>query len=127
MEIQRGTDVKDFHELKVWQKAHELTLAVYRVTADFPRAELYGLTSQLRRASASVAANLAEGCGRSGDAEFARFCSIAMGSASELEYHLLLARDLQLFKPGDYEELAPRATELKRMLTALLQKLNADR
>ena len=122
-----GVDVKDFHELKVWQKAHELTLAVYRVTVDFPRAELYGLTSQLRRASASIAANLAEGCGRSGDAEFARFCSIAMGSASELEYHLLLARDLKLFKPGDYEELAPRATELKRMLTALLQKLNADR
>ena len=119
--------MKDFHELKVWQKAHELTLAIYRVTVDFPRAELYGLTSQLRRASASVAANLAEGCGRSGDAEFARFCSIAMGSASELEYHLLLARDLKLFKPGDYEKLAPRATELKRMLTALLQKLNPDR
>jgi four helix bundle protein len=127
MEIQRGSDVKDFHALKVWQKAHELTLAVYRATVDFPRAELYGLTSQLRRASASVAANLAEECGRSGDAEFARFCSIAMGSASELEYHLLLARDLKLFKPGDYEELAPRAIELKRMLTALLQKLNADR
>jgi four helix bundle protein len=119
--------VKDFHELKVWQKAHELTLAVYRATAPFPREELYGLTSQLRRASASIAANLAEGCGRSGDAEFARFCSIAMGSASEVEYHLLLARDLKLFKPGDYEDLAPRATEVKRMLTALLQKLNADR
>ena len=127
MEIQRWCDVKDFHELKVWQKAHELTLAIYRATVDFPRAELYGLTSQLRRASASIGANLAEGCGRSGDAEFARFCSIAMGSASELEYHLLLARDLKLFKPGDYEKLAPRATELKRMLTALLQKLNADR
>lgn len=127
MEIQRGSAVKDFHELKVWQKAHELTLAIYRATVDFPRAELYGLTSQLRRASASIGANLAEGCGRSGDAEFARFCSIAMGSASELEYHLLLARDLKLFKPGDYEKLAPRATELKRMLTALLQKLNADR
>ena len=127
MEIQRRCDVKDFHELKVWQKAHELTLAVYRVTAPFPREELYGLTSQLRRASASVAANLAEGCGRSGDAEFARFCSIAMGSASEVEYHLLLARDLKLLKPAEYQELAPRATELKRMLTALLQKLTADR
>jgi four helix bundle protein len=127
MEIQRWCDVKDFHELKVWQKAHELTLAVYRVTAPFPREELYGLTSQLRRASASVAANLAEGCGRSGDAEFARFCSIAMGSASEVEYHLLLARDLKLLKPAEYQELAPRATELKRMLTALLQKLTADR
>ena len=104
-----------------------MTLAIYRVTAPFPREELYGLTSQLRRASASIAANLAEGCGRSGDAEFARFCSIAMGSASEVEYHLLLARDLKLLKPGEYEELAPRATELKRMLTALLQKLTADR
>ena len=127
MEIQRWCGVKDFHELKDWQKAHELTLAIYRVTAPFPREELYGLTSQLRRASASIAANLAEGCGRSGDAEFARFCSIAMGSASEVEYHLLLARDLKLLKPGEYEELAPRATELKRMLTALLQKLTADR
>ena len=127
MEIQGYPAVKDFHELKVWQKAHELTLAVYRATASFPREELYGLTSQLRRASASIPTNLAEGCGRSGDAEFARFCSIAMGSASELEYHLLLGRDLKLFKPGDDEQLAPRATELKRMLTALLQKLIADR
>ena len=74
-----------------------------------------------------MAANLSEGCGRNGDAELARFCSIAMGSASELEYHLLLAKDLNLFKPGEYEELAPRATELKRMLTALLQKLSAGR
>jgi four helix bundle protein len=119
--------VKDFRELKVWQKAHELTLAVYRITATFPREELYGLTSQLRRACSSIAANLAEGCGRSGDAEFARYCSIAMGSASEVEYHLLLAKDLKLIKPADYQELATRATELKRMLTGLLQKLNADR
>ena len=119
--------MKDFHELKVWQKAHALTLSIYKVTAPFPREELYGLTSQLRRASASIAANLAEGCGRSGDAEFARFCSIALGSASELEYHLLLAQDLKLLKPSEYEALAPRATELKRMLTALLQKLTADR
>jgi four helix bundle protein len=119
--------VKDFHELKVWQKAHELTLAVYQITAPFPREELYGLTSQLRRSAASIPANLAEGCGRNGDAEFARFCSIALGSASELEYHLLLARDLKLIQPKDYEELAGRTTELKRMLTALLHKLKADR
>jgi four helix bundle protein len=119
--------VKDFHELKVWQKAHQLTLAVYRITAAFPREELYGLTSQLRRACSSIAANLAEGCGRNGDVEFARFCSIAMGSASELEYHLLLAKDLKLIKTADYQDLDQRATELKRMLTALMQKLNADR
>lgn len=119
--------MKDFHELKVWQKAHPLTLAVYPITATFPREELYGLTSQLRRACSSIPANLAEGCGRHGDAEFARFCSIARGSASELEYPLLLARDLKLVKPKDHEELAQRAIELKRMLTALIQKLKADR
>ena len=118
--------MKDFHELKVWQKAHQLTLAVYRATAAFPREELYGLTSQLRRACSSIAANLAEGCGRNGDAEFARFCSMAMGSASELEYHLLLAKDLQLINLADYEELGQGTIELKRMLTALMQKLNAD-
>jgi four helix bundle protein len=75
----------------------------------------------------SILANLAEGCGRNGDAEFARFCRIAMGSASELEYHLLLAKDLKLVGPKDHEELAQRALEGKRMLTALIQKLNADR
>ena len=118
--------MKDFRELKVWQKAHALTLSVYLVTAVFPRDERYGLTGQIRRASSSIAANLAEGCGRSGDAEFARFCSIAMGSASELDHHLLLARDLNLINLPDYEELAPRATEVKRMLTVLLQKLRAE-
>jgi four helix bundle protein len=105
MEIQRCCPVKDFHELKVWQKAHQLTMAVYRVTATFPREELYGLTSQLRRASSSIGTNLAEGCGRNGDAEFARFCSLAMGSASETEYHLLLATDLKLLNSQDYEAL----------------------
>ena len=104
--------MKDFHELKVWQKAHLLTLAVYQITATFPREELYGLTTQLRRSCASIPANLAEGCGRNGDAEFARFCSIAMGSASEVEYHLLLTRDLKLMKPKDYDALAQCTTEV---------------
>src|SRR4249920_2526287 len=107
--------MKDFHSLKVWQRAHQLTLAVYQITVTFPREELYGLTSQLRRSCSSIAANLAEGCGRNGDAEFARFCSIAMGSACEVEYHLLLAKDLTLIKPKDHDELSQRATELKRM------------
>jgi four helix bundle protein len=119
--------VKDFRELKVWQKAHELTLAVYQVTASFPRDEWYGLRAQIRGAGSSIAANLAEGCGRNGDAELARFSSIAMGSASELEYHRLLAKDLKLIPLQDYEVLHQRTTELKRMLTALIQKLNADR
>ena len=127
MEIQESHAVKDFHELKVWQKAHELTLTIYQITASFPREELYGWTNQLRRSCSSIPANLAEGCGRNGDAEFARFCSIALGSASELEYHLLLARDLNLLKGKNYQDLTQRTTELKRMLTALLQKLKADR
>ena len=117
--------MKDFHELKVWQKAHELTLATYQATAAFPREELYGLTSQLRRSSSSIPANLAEGCGRDGDAELARFCCIAMGSASELEYHLLLAKDLKLMKSKEYSELSESAIELKRMLSALIKKLKA--
>lgn len=104
-----------------------MTLAAYQVTATFPREELYGLTSQLRRACSSIPANLAEGCGRDGEAEFARFCSIAMGSASELEYHLLLARDLKLIKSMDHAALSQSAIEAKRMLTALIQKLKAIR
>src|SRR5580658_8955046 len=98
--------MKDFRELRVWQRAHTLTLSVYRLTTGFPTEERYGLSSQMRRASSSIAANLAEGCGRTGDAEFARYCSIAMGSASELDYHLLLAKDLGLIPSGDYSELA---------------------
>jgi len=133
--MEQGTDgtstidsiVKDFRDLQVWQKAHQLTLAVYRHTARFPVDERYGLTSQLRRSSSSIAANLAEGCGRYGDAELARFCSIAMGSASELDYHLLLARDLKLLNATDYAELARDTSEVKRMLTGLIQKLTADR
>lgn len=118
--------MKDFRQLKVWEKAHQLTLEIYRATASFPREEAYGLTSQIRRASASICANLAEGCGRNGDAELARFCSIARGSASELEYHLLLARDLHLLQISNHEKLAAETTEIKRMLTALIQKLNAE-
>ena len=86
----------------------------------FPREELYGLSNQLRRSSASRPANLGEGCGRIGNAEFARFCSIAMGSASELEYHLMLARDLKLIKPKGYEALVHRTVKVKRMPTALI-------
>jgi four helix bundle protein len=118
--------VKDFRQLQVWQKAHQLTLAVYQITADFPRQEVYGLTAQLRRSSSSIAANLAEGCGRNGDAEFARFCSIARGSASELECHLLLARDLQLIQLEAYQLLSAQTSDVKRMLSGLLQKLKAD-
>lgn len=119
--------MRDFRELKVWEKGHRLTLAVYKSTASFPRDELYGLTSQIRRSCSSIPANIAEGCGRTGDAELARFLSIAMGSASELEYHLLLAHDLNLLETTQYKRLTREATEVKRMLTSFMQKLKADR
>jgi four helix bundle protein len=94
--------MKDFRDLKVWQAAHQITLTVYCCTRDFPRQETYGIVSQLRRCSASVAANIAEGCGRSGNAEFGRFLIVAMGSASEVEYFLLLARDLKYLTPEQH-------------------------
>ena len=118
--------MKDFKELEVWVKAHQLTLAVYEATQTFPRDELYGLTRQIRRSCASIPANIAEGCGRSGDAELARFLQIAMGSASELEYHILLARDLSLLNSLAYDHLASDVTVVKRMLASFIKKLNAD-
>ena len=118
--------MRNFKELKVWQKSHQLTLAVYKATSAFPKEEVYGLTSQIRRASTSIAANIAEGCGRNGEADFARFLLIAMGSASELEYHLLLTYDLGFLKESDYEQLTTEVTEVKRMLTSFIQKLKAD-
>jgi four helix bundle protein len=119
--------MQNFRQLQVWQKAHQLTLAVYRITKSFPRDELYGLTAQLRRSSSSIPANLAEGCGRSSDAEFSRFCWIAMGSASELDYHLLLASDLAMIKATDHTALAAQLDEVKAMLSGLLQKLKPRR
>jgi len=104
--------MKDFKELKVWSKAHELTLAVYGLTRAFPRDEMYGLTSQLRRSAASIGANIAEGCGRRSDGEFARFLQIARGSASETEYHLLLAKDLRFMPEKDYEIAEKQLNEL---------------
>ena len=118
--------MKDFKSLKAWGKAHELTLRVYSATKTFPKDELFGLTSQLRRACASIPANIAEGCGRSGDAELARFLSIAAGSASEVEYHLLLAHELDYLSHTEYEQLDADVNELKRMLTSFIQKLRAN-
>src|SRR5450432_1377471 len=118
--------MQSFKSLKVWEKAHALTLDIYRSSASFPREEMYGLTSQMRRSSASIGANIAEGTCRKGDVEFGRFVQIAMGSASELEYHLLLAKDLELLESFDYERLAEEVIEVKRMLASLLLKLRAD-
>jgi four helix bundle protein len=119
--------LKDFKELLVWQKSHRLTLKVYNKTLNFPKEELYGLTSQVRRACVSIPANISEGCGRNSETELARFFQIAMGSASELEYHLLLAHDLGFLNDLDYEELNQELIEVKKMLAAFIKKLKADR
>lgn len=119
--------MKDFRSLQVWEKSHHLTVEVYKTTANFPASDLYGLTSQIRRASSSVPANIAEGCGRDSGAELTRFLHIAMGSSSELEYHLLLANDLELLEDCNYQHLAGCTTEVKRMLASLIKKLKADR
>jgi four helix bundle protein len=118
--------VQDFRNLKVWEKAHALTLDIYKASKSFPRDEMYGLTSQMRRASVSIGANIAEGTCRRGDVDFARFLQIAVASASEVEYHLLLARDLNLLALADYHRLSEEAVEVKRMQASLMQKLRAD-
>jgi four helix bundle protein len=115
--------VRNYQDLKVWEKAHHLTLAVYRFSKSFPKEELFGLTSQMRRSSMSIGANLAEGCGRRSDGEMGRFVQIAMGSAAELSYHLLLARDLKLLDEGSYERLCADAGEVSRMLSSLSQSV----
>ena len=118
--------MQSFKNLKVWEKTHTLTLDVYQSSKTFPREEIYGLTSQMRRASASIGANIAEGTCRRGDLDFARFLQMAAGSSSELEYHLLLARDLKLLEVLDFERLSSQAVQVNSMLASLMQRLRAD-
>ena len=117
--------MRAFRELLVWQKSHQLTLAVYSATRCFPREELYGLTSQIRRSASSIPANIAEGCGRGGDKELRRFLEIAMGSASELEYHLLLAQDLDMLDAPTYQPLHEQTCEVKRMLAGFIGRIGS--
>ncbi|MGA2360588.1 MAG: four helix bundle protein [Terriglobales bacterium] len=117
--------MQSFRSLRVWEKSHRLTLDVYTSSKSFPREEIYGLTSQMRRASASIGMNIAEGCCRKGNVEMGRFLQIAMGSASEVEYQLLLAHDLDYLQNPEYERLVAQAIEVKRMLSSLMQKVKA--
>jgi four helix bundle protein len=116
--------MRDFRELKVWHKAHQLTLDIYKSTAEFPKHKLYGLTSQIRRCAVSVGANIAEGSGKNSRPDFARFLQMALGSASELEHELLLAADLGYLSSGRNTQRAARVTEIKRMLTGFTHYLN---
>jgi four helix bundle protein len=115
--------MQDFRRLIVWQKSHKLTLAIYKMSQAFPPEERFGLTSQLRRASSSIPANIAEGCGRSSRIELKHFLHVAMGSASEVEYFLYLARDLGLLTPTGHLQADKSVTEIKRMLTGLVESL----
>jgi four helix bundle protein len=116
--------LRNFKRLKVWTRAHDLTLDVYRATAAMPRTEQYGLTSQMRRAAMSITSNIAEGCGRSTDADFARFLHLAAGSANELESQLLLARELGYLDRDNADRLSQGRREVKKMLTALICSLD---
>ncbi len=106
--------MKDFRNLDVWEKSHSLTLNIYKSTQAFPKEEMFGLTNQMRRASVSIPSNIAEGCGRGSDAELSRFSQIAMGSASELEYQILLSKDLEYIKEDVYKELSDKIVEEKK-------------
>ncbi len=115
----------DFKTLRVWETFHEITLNVYKITRQFPPEELYGLTSQMRRSAASVPTNIAEGCGRNTDPDLAKFLTIAMGSASEVEYQLLLSKDLEYIRLNEYQNVTENLIASKKMLNAFLKKVRA--
>ena len=118
--------MRDFRKLKVWEKAHYLTLLAYKTTRGFPPDERFGLTVQLRRAVASIPTNIAEGCGRDSERELSRFMIIAAGSASEVEYQLLLAYELNYIPDDMYGELNQQVNDVKKMLNSFIQKLTAN-
>lgn len=112
--------MKDFRSLNVWEKGHKITVSIYKLTQSFPKEEMYGLTSQIRRASTSIPTNIAEGCGRGSDADFARFLQMSFGSANETEYLLLLCFELGYISEENYIELNISIQEIKKMLSKLI-------
>jgi len=119
--------VQDYRKLQVWERAHQFVLEIYTATKNFPDDERYGLTGQLRRAAASIPTNIAEGCGRATNGELHHFLCIAMGSASECDYELLLARDLRYLDAALHCQLEQELGEIRRMLNALIQKTKERR
>lgn len=118
--------MQNFRNLKVWQTSHQLVKEIYQCTKLFPKEETYGLTSQIRRSCVSIPSNISEGCGRGSDKDFARFVQIALGSASELEYQIFLAYELIYLSKTNYSNLTKDIQSIKKMLTSLKKKLNAD-
>lgn len=117
--------MQDFRQLQVWRKSHALALSIYRATATFPDPERYGLTAQMRRCAASIPANIAEGCGRGGNTELRQFLYISAGSASELQYFVILSGDLGLFTPKQSENFETAAVDVRRMLARLIERVGA--
>ena len=115
--------MRDYKKYQVWELGHEVTLEVYKLTKDFPKTEIYGLVSQMRRASSSIPANIAEGCGRESDSEFKRFLTIARGSASELEYFTILAKDLGYTKEIEFKKINDIVDKVRRSLNNLMNKI----
>ncbi|MFC1780388.1 four helix bundle protein [Patescibacteria group bacterium] len=113
--------MQDFRNLTVWEKAHSLALKAYKITASFPKEELYALNSQIRRAAYSIPTNITEGCGRYTNKDFARFLQIAMGSACKIEYLFLLSKELEYLKEKEYSEVNNRIIEVKKMLASFLK------
>ena len=118
--------MQDFRKLDVWREAHRCVLSVYAVTKSFPADERFALVSQMRRSAASVPTNIAEGCGRQTSKDFARFLDIAAGSASELEYQLLLARDLGYLSPEAHPDLENQTRRVRRMLAGLIRSVRGS-
>ena len=115
--------MQNYKELKVWEKAHHFTLRVYEVSKSFPKDELYSLTNQLRRAASSIPSNIAEGCGKNSQLEFAHFLNVSLGSANEAEYFLILSKDLNYLTADDFTKLSEVINEIKAMLIALINKV----
>jgi four helix bundle protein len=115
--------MRNFKELSIWQRSHQLVLKIYVSTRSFPPDELFGLISQMKRSSSSVPTNIAEGCGRNSDADLSRFLTIASGSISELEYQVLLAKDLGYLPVNLFKELTDEIIEIRKMMYAFIQKL----
>ncbi len=116
--------MRDFRKYSVWEQSHKLTLLIYKITANFPNEEKFGITSQLRRACISIPTNFAEGCAKSSEKDFARYLGIAYGSASEVDYLLMLSNELSFLTDENYKILNLEIVSIRKQLYTLIQKLN---
>lgn len=119
--------MRNYKELEIWKKSKDIVIDIYKVTSDFPKSELYGLTSQIRRAGISISANIAEGNGKNSDAELARFINISIGSSSEVEALLIIANELEFISNDDFNQISNKLTTIRKMLYSFLKRVNSDK